>query len=47
MNVKTKLDSKRFKCKTLVLIFWNFLVLCQNLNPACIHLTIKIQSEAL
>ena len=32
MNVKMKLDSKRFKRKSLVLIFWNFPVLCTNLK---------------
>ena len=30
MNVKTKLDPKTFKRNNLVLIFWNFLVLCTN-----------------
>ena len=32
MNVKTKLDSKIFKRKNLVLICWNFLVLCTNVQ---------------
>ena len=36
MNAKTKLDSKIFKRKNLVLIFWNFLILCKNLK-SCMY----------
>ena len=36
MNVKTKLDWKRFKRKNFVLIFWNFLVLCTILK-SCVY----------
>ena len=36
MNMKMKLDSKRFKRKNLVLIFWNFLFLCTNLK-SCVY----------
>ena len=32
MNVKTSFDSKRFKLKNLVIIFWNFLILYTNLK---------------
>ena len=36
MNMKMKLDSKRFKRKNLVLIFWNFLFLCTNIK-SCVY----------
>ena len=36
MNVKIKLDLKTFKRKNLVLVFWNFLVLCTNLK-SCMY----------
>ena len=36
INVKTKLDSKRFKHTNLVMILWNFLILCTNLK-SCIY----------
>ena len=46
MNVKMKLDSKRFKRKSFVLIFWNFPVLCTNLKSCAFAWNSK-QFEAL